>query len=1004
MAVIPVIIDAKPGFLSEAGGDLTLLSVPMGKDTLLSYAQSWLQDVTREPVTVLTPFEAGSGYERRLRSGHQRMGSVMHPDGLRDLLSTYEPSDWLLLLDLHDFPVNNLDLAKLMSYSTDSRGATHLVSLDADARATQESVRFDAESRVRRIERYYEGVTWLQTSGVAASLVRVAAILGLPETHFATLPELRKSLASNGTPSHDLSLTAGAINLAQPCGLLHLMEHVAMAAPLRDEASGTVGAPETVQIGESCRIDPSAQLRGHVVIQDGVVIEPHAVIIGPTLIGARSRIGRHSVIAQCLVLQGAEIPREATVRHRIYGATPEGQGDGVFSVEVVQDCRSCRKAATGHPCSSPTVRTRPVPEPAYRRLKRVVDLLLATAGLMVISPLMLTVAAMVKLTSRGAVFYGDEREGKGGRLFRCWKFRTMVENAHEMQRDLWAKNTVDGPQFKMPDDPRITRVGRWLRATNIDELPQLFNVVRGDMSLIGPRPSPFRENQICVPWRRSRLSVRPGITGLWQVCRHEREAGDFHQWIYYDMLYVQHLSLWLDVKILLATLLTFGGRTHVPLSWMVTDAGQHADEAFDAIMTWSPMLDRDGETGELHISAGRTQGDRPVTDVPRHEGRTKTAQDVVDLARELRALSLRSLPRMYDAEAGLFVHHLSRKDGRDVVEGLSPRYTAITLLGLADEPDDVLREILSGQERMDVCGRLLSRTAETTELGEAALALWAGRALGHPDAVKALERVRALDPVEGVHPTVEIAWCLTALQISGGEPTDPGLSERIAARLLASYSVESGVFPHWPKGVKGPLLRSHVSCFADQVYPTQALAHYHRQTGDLQALAAANRCASRICELQGPAGQWWWHVDARTGNVVEGYPVYSVHQDAMAPMALFALEDACQADYRMEIERGMAWMVHAPEIGGSLVDRAADVIWRKVARDEPGKWARGLQALASRVHPSLRTPGLNLLAPARAVDYECRPYHLGWILYAWSPGRLETWSAQPKTAERSCID
>jgi lipopolysaccharide/colanic/teichoic acid biosynthesis glycosyltransferase len=123
----------------------------------------------------------------------------------------------------------------------------------------------------------------------------------------------------------------------------------------------------------------------------------------------------------------------------------------------------------------------------------------------------------------------------------------------------------------MDHDPRVTRVGRWLRATNIDELPQLINVFLGQMSIVGPRPSPFRENQICVPWRRARLSVRPGITGLWQICRDQRSEGDFHQWITYDIMYVRNLSLWLDAKILIATMLTLGGLWSVPENWMVHD-------------------------------------------------------------------------------------------------------------------------------------------------------------------------------------------------------------------------------------------------------------------------------------------------------------------------------------------------------------------------------------------------------------------------------------------------
>ena len=138
-----------------------------------------------------------------------------------------------------------------------------------------------------------------------------------------------------------------------------------------------------------------------------------------------------------------------------------------------------------------------------------------------------------------------------------------------------------------------------------------------------------------------------------------------------------------------------------------------------------------------------------------------------------------------------------------------------------------------------------------------------------------------------------------------------------------------------------------------------------------------------MCELQGPDGQWWWHFDVRTGRVVERYPVYSVHQDAMAPMALLALREACDVDHGAAIERGLKWLDRPSEIEGGLVDREADLIWRKVARREPGKLSRTVQAVASWSHPIMRVPGLGLVCRPNAIDYECRPYHLGWLLHAW---------------------
>lgn len=350
-------------------------------------------------------------------------------------------------------------------------------------------------------------------------------------------------------------------------------------------------------------------------------------------------------------------------------------------------------------------------------------------------------------------------------------------------------------------------------------------------------------------------------------------------------------------------------------------------------------------------------------------------------------MSLRALHRMYLPDEQAFVFCIRRGPGGDMPEGISSRYTAIVLIGLATQPATSAEAIFGGRgDTHAVCNRLLQDIHRVSNMGDVALTLWAAAVLGHPDAGRALDRLRRLDPIDGPHPTVEVAWALSALTANHDQVGDTALADRVARRLKVSFNAASGVFPHWPYGVKRPFLRSHVSCFADLVYPVQALSHHYRATGDEKSIEAARRCGRLMCDTQGEQGQWWWHFDARTGRVIEGYPVYAVHQDAMAPMALWALRDACGEDSTEAIERGVGWLVSSRELRGeTLIDEGANLIWRKVARHEPGKLSRGLQALASRVSPGWRAPVIgSVLRPGR-IDHECRPYHLGWLLHAWPP-------------------
>ncbi len=186
-------------------------------------------------------------------------------------------------------------------------------------------------------------------------------------------------------------------------------------------------------------------------------------------------------------------------------------------------------------------------------VKRVVDFILSAVFLVLLIPLFVLVGALIGLTSQGPVFFVQDRVGHNKRRFRMYKFRTMKKEAEILQEELEGLNEVEGPVFKINNDPRITKIGKILRKTSIDELPQLVNVLKGDMSLVGPRPLPLRDyKRFQKNWQKRRVSVKPGITGLWQVCG--RNDLSFDQWIELDMEYIDHWSLFLDFKILMKTI------------------------------------------------------------------------------------------------------------------------------------------------------------------------------------------------------------------------------------------------------------------------------------------------------------------------------------------------------------------------------------------------------------------------------------------------------------------
>lgn len=196
---------------------------------------------------------------------------------------------------------------------------------------------------------------------------------------------------------------------------------------------------------------------------------------------------------------------------------------------------------------------RPNPSRAYRAIKRAMDIVLSAVGLAITSPVMLISALAIKLEDpKGRVFYHQKRIGKNGERFMCHKLRSMYVDADQRKASLMQRNEMDGPVFKIRNDPRVTRVGHFLRKTSIDELPQLYNVLKGEMSLVGPRPLPVKEALGCSAYQRQRELVRPGLTCYWQISG--RNDVSFKEWMEWDLKYIREQNLWIDLKILARTI------------------------------------------------------------------------------------------------------------------------------------------------------------------------------------------------------------------------------------------------------------------------------------------------------------------------------------------------------------------------------------------------------------------------------------------------------------------
>lgn len=361
----------------------------------------------------------------------------------------------------------------------------------------------------------------------------------------------------------------------------------------------------------------------------------------------------------------------------------------------------------------------------------------------------------------------------------------------------------------------------------------------------------------------------------------------------------------------------------------------------------------------------------------------KEERDQESTKRQLIDLSIRSLESMYDAESQLFCYRLKLTDQGLLKEGLSIRYTIITLLGLSRLDQMGIKSPFDVQA---LFRGLYDHLKTIKNIGDVGLMIWlcalvSPRSLKNIfsdlDVLNALGRYR--DAIQGY--SMELAWFLSGLThafLARGE-TSSALSKLAedTYRLLFLNYAGNGIFGHQHRSSVAGALRGRIGSFADQVYPIYALSKYGQVNGDEKAISIALDCAKKICDHQGPLGQWWWHYDSLTGGVIGRYPVYSVHQDGMAPMALFAVTEATGFGFNESIYKGLKWITGNNEVGQDLIDRGYNVIWRCLYTN---KYKMYLEEATSLLGFHNKNKDHNDLK----LKCECRPYHAGWLLYAFN--------------------
>jgi hypothetical protein len=351
--------------------------------------------------------------------------------------------------------------------------------------------------------------------------------------------------------------------------------------------------------------------------------------------------------------------------------------------------------------------------------------------------------------------------------------------------------------------------------------------------------------------------------------------------------------------------------------------------------------------------------------------------------RELISLAVRGLVAMFDVDKQLFCHRLLRTNQGIMREGLSHRYTIMTLLGLRESE---LAGISSPFDTQTIFESFLRDTNWIQGIGDLGLLIWM-TATFNPDQLGGLfskfDYETALDryPDARAARTMELAWFLTGLSYAAD--ASPKLVSTLTDLSVETYhriegnQGEFSLFGHMStKNSLAGRLRGRIGSFADQIYPIYAMSKFAKVFHVEDPLGPALECATAICGAQGKLGQWWWLYDSHTGRVSSCYPVYSVHQQGMAPMGLFAVEEATGQCFKQFVYKGLSWICGMNELGIDMRDSAHDLIWRCIL---PGNKQRKYWEMAMSI---VRSPNQDIPVRSLKILYEQRPYELGWLLFA----------------------